>query len=311
MPKTLEITVPSERTEGLLSAFRQSEGVIGTRVQRGISLQPPGDVITLQVTNRALQPLLRHLEAEGVGRDAATSFSTSEPTSIVSSSARDRIADDTSNAAWEEMALLIAKDSNMTPYALGLMALSGMVAVIGISTNALHVVIAAMIVAPGFEPFVRVSLGLVARSRRVMLKGVTSAAKAYTGLAVGALLAVLLLRVLGYEPIPGQSAYLPAGSLVSYWSTITVPSLIVSLMASVAGAILVATYRRVLTAGVMVALALIPGTVLGVMALVAGDWTTAGTALLRWLIDAALVTSASVGVFALHQRFVEQRPMLP
>jgi len=40
------------------------------------------------------------------------------------------------------------------------------------------------------------------------------------------------------------------GDLVSYWTGITVPSLLVTLVAGVAGGVLVATNRAVLTAGV-------------------------------------------------------------
>ena len=55
MPRRVEITVPSDRTDALLERVGGLGGLIGVRIQRGISRQPEGDVITLEITNAACQ----------------------------------------------------------------------------------------------------------------------------------------------------------------------------------------------------------------------------------------------------------------
>lgn len=108
-----------------------------------------------------------------------------------------------------------------------------------------------------------------------------------------------------------EASYLPAGVLVSYWSTITASSVIVSAGASAAGALLIATHRSVLTAGVMIALALIPSASVAAMALVAGNPDLAVKGLLRWSIDAALVAVLSGLVFLWKRHRVQRRNMIP
>ncbi|NJK85467.1 MAG: hypothetical protein HC906_05360, partial [Bacteroidales bacterium] len=56
---------------------------------------------------------------------------------------------DNSEAIWEEILMTISKDSNTTNNTLILMFLSGCLAVMGLSTNSLHIVIAGMLIAPG------------------------------------------------------------------------------------------------------------------------------------------------------------------
>lgn len=68
------------------------------------------------------------------------------------------------------------------------------------------------------------------------------------------------------------------------------------------GALLLVTNRRVLTAGVMIALGLVPALSLAATALLAGDVELAVRSLGRWTVDAAVVTATSAAVFFWHRR---------
>lgn len=58
---------------------------------------------------------------------------------------------------WEELELSIGEDSTMTLDRTIVMFSAG----IGLLTGALHVVIGAMVIAPGFQPFARFVLGVI------------------------------------------------------------------------------------------------------------------------------------------------------
>lgn len=309
MSRTIEITVPANRTENLIAQIQQVDGIVSMRVQRGVSIQPPGDVLTVETTNRSLHPLMQTLYEGGIGQAPGTSVTTSEPTTIVTSAFAEAIVCDTSEATWEEMETVIAKESNMTLNSLLLMAISGVFAAVGLATSTLHYVIAAMVVAPGFEPIVRISLGLVTRSRS-WRRGLVDSLESYAALIAGAAATAFLLRLLGQSPLHGQGTYLPAGILVSYWTSLTVSTLLVTIAASVAGALLIMVNRSVLTAGVMIALALIPSAALVGMALVAGDWNLLSKSLLRWTVDSGAVLILSAVVFAWKQVRLGQRKMM-
>lgn len=309
MPRRIEITVPAGESERLADQLRESPGIIGIRVQKGIALDPEGDVITLDVVNRSLSDVALLLARAGVGSEPATSFTTSEPLSVVSSTRARQIAGDSSEATWEEMEVVIGKNSNMTANAVLVMAISGVLATVGIATDALHLVLGAMLIAPGFQPIVRIALGLVAEGRGWRL-GIAHTLLGYGAVAAGAAATALFLIAVGTSPLGGEASYLAPGTLLSYWTTITPPAVLVTLVAGIAGAVLVASNRAVLTAGVMVALALVPGAAILGLALVAGEPRIAAAGALRWTMEVGLVLGASGVVLAWKRRSVQRRPSL-
>jgi len=309
MPRKVEITLPSHQTDELIPEIKQLKGMIGLRLQRNASIHPPGDVITVEITNRAVNRLLRLLEQHGVGRGSSSSITTSEPFSLISASAAEDIEQDTNDVPWEEMKTLIANDSNMNANVMIAMFIAGVFAAIGIATNALHIVIGGMIIAPGFEPIVQISLGAVARNR-VWRSGLINTAKGYAAVIAEAAIAGLVLQALGIPLLEGKSSYLPAGVLFSYWTSITASSIIVSALAGIAGAILIASRREVLTSGVMIALALIPAATVASLGLITGRLDIVGKGLLRWAIEVGLVIASSALVFIWKRRYMQNRKML-
>lgn len=309
MPRKVEITLPSHQTDELIPEIKQLKGMIGLRVQRNASIHPPGDVMTVEITNRGVNRLLRLLDQHGVGRGSSSSITTSEPFSLISASAAEDIEQDTNDVPWEEMKTLIANDSNMNANVMIAMFIAGVFAAIGIATNALHIVIASMVIAPGFEPIVQIALGAVARNR-VWRSGLINTAKGYAAVIAGAAIAGLVLQALGIPLLEGKSSYLPAGVLFSYWTNITVTSIIVSALAGIAGAILIASRRQVLTSGVMIALALVPAATVASLGLITGRLDIVGKGLLRWAIEAGLIIASSALVFIWKRRYMQNRKML-
>lgn len=306
MPRSVQITVPSDQTDTLVAEIKSLTGLIGLSVQRGTSIHPPGDVISVEVSTRALHALMQRLDRQGFLASAAISTRTNQPLSVIASSQAEAIAADSSEATWEEMELTIARESNMTANGLLLMVSAGVIAAVGISTNALHLVIGAMVIAPGFEPISRIALGAVAHGR-AWRRGLVDTAKGYLALALAAWATAVALRAIGVPPLGGEATYLPAGVLISYWASITAPGLLVSTVAGATGGLLIAANRSILTAGVMIALALVPAAALTGMALSVGDLTMFGKALLRWFIELLIVGLASALVFAWKRAQVQRR----
>lgn len=180
------------------------------------------------------------------------------------------------------------------------MGLVGVVAAAGVLTGALHVVVGAMVIAPGFEPLVRIALGLVQR-RRSWRDGLVDSARGYGALLLGAAACAALLSVSGTRLPQGSETYHSGAALVSYWTSTTTASVVVSLAAGVAGILLVVARRAVLTAGVMIALALVPALTIVAVSAVSADLDLLVRAAVRWLVDVAAVVGASVVVLALHR----------
>lgn len=308
MPRKVEIALPSAQTDEVIEEIRNIKEVISLRLQQDVSLQPSGDVIQLEVTDRSLHSLMQLLNKRKMLQDPQVSVTTSQPLSIISQPASLEITNDTSEATWEEMQSMISRESNMTANGMLTMIVAGIIATVGISTNALHLVIGAMVVAPGFEPIVRIPLGLIT-DNVTWKRGVTDILKGYAALIVAAALTTLALQALGQDTLDGKASYLAEGALLSYWTKISMTSVIVSAAAGFAGALVIAAHKSVLTAGVMIALALIPSATLLGMALAEGEFYIAQQAALRWLLDVALVAAFSLLVFLWKKYSVHRRNM--
>lgn len=309
MPRTVDISVPVNLTDQLVAEIQQQPGILSLYVYRAASLVPKGDAIKINITNDDLPQLMMLIDKYELGQTSTTSVSTSEPVTVISSAKASKIARDSSEAIWEEMEVISGKESNMTINAMVLMFTSGVLATIGITTNALHIVIGAMIIAPGFIPVSRIASGLVSGSA-AWKRGLLDVFKGYAALAVGASLMTFIFMLMDKNPLQGESSYLPAGTLISYWTSITPSSLIVSVLASVAGALLIASNRTVLTGGVMIALALVPGATITFMALVIGEPSISIQGLMRWMIDAGMVFIFSFIVFLWKQKTMHKRRMV-
>ena len=298
--RSIELTVPRDRTNALLADLTSLDP-IGLRVYRGVSLHPPGDQIALEVPNDDLGEVMRIADGHGLSELDGVSMTTSVPLSVVSH-AYAGLTREPGRTTWEELELSIGEDSTMSADRMVVMAIAGFIAGIGIVSGTLHVVIGAMVIAPGFQPFSRFVLGIINRSH-AWRGGLVDVLRAYGTLTAGAALAALTSWLLGSSALDaGHPSYLAADDLVTYWTTTSWTGIAVGGVAAVCGGLLISINRTVLTAGVMVALALVPSASMVPIALVAGDPALAGGALARFAAEVALVIGGSAIVFSIKRR---------
>lgn len=159
MPRTIEITLVHEKTAGLLEKLREMDGVVGISLLRSAALFPERDVLRVQATNDATHGILTVLKERKILREG--SILTSEPRSLMVSSEESEVERESNETIWEEMAFLLRRDTNFSHNFILLMFLAGGIAATGLAVNRLALIIAAMILAPGFEPLLRIPFGLV------------------------------------------------------------------------------------------------------------------------------------------------------
>lgn len=304
MPRTIEVSVPSAKADAILERVRGMDGVVGLARQRAASLDPPGDVLSIRATNDGTRGVLRLLDELEVTDGG--SILTAQPQSLIAPGYENGIDRESNETIWEEMASLLRRETNPAPNFLSLMVLSGAVAAVGLWTDTLHIVIGAMVIAPGFEPLLRIPFGLIGGPRVLASRGLASTAAGYLALALGAALTLLLLRVVDSTRPPD----LETRYWVGYWSKMTPVGVILALIAGAAGAFTVTAQRSVLSAGVMIALALVPSLAIAAMALVSGNPELAGEGILRWGADAGSVLLTGGVVLAAKQRLVHRRRAL-
>lgn len=296
MARTVHITVPASDTDRLLERLGPLEGAVSILVHRGVAHRPKGDLVVLRGTNDMAEKAVAAIADMDLVRRGAVAID--EPVGLISGAARRELDGDTSEACWEEMDTMLRQNTNPSRNYIALMVLSGAVAGAGLALDRLHIVVGAMLIAPGFEPLVRVSLGLVSGLADTARRGAASVAIGYGALIAGGALGSGLAVWAGAAPdlqaVTGQD-------WVGYWSTVQAPSVVVALLAGVAGAVVVNSHQTVFATGVMIALALVPAAAICGLGLLAGDPALALRGLGRWAVDAACVVATGLAVFAIKR----------
>ncbi len=308
MHRAIEITVPPSHTDELVDKLGRHDQVVSLSVVRGASVKPAGDVLTVHALNRGADEVLRL--AEAASEHGRVSVSTGELASLVDPEHEREVAKDVDEALWEEVETSLRHQSRTTANYLLLMALGGTIAATGFvvpSTEQAISFVAAAIVAPGFEPLAKVSVGLTLRRWGMLARGLGSAALGYLVLAASAALLLLTLRLTGVATVGEFVGNHEVQSLAHP----ALRSVLLSACGALAGMIMLTSYRRYLLPGALIALLIIEAAALVGAALAVGEPGLAYGALGRFLISAVLVFVAGVLVVGLKQAIVHRRkPMV-
>jgi len=264
-------------------------------VHRGESVKPPGDVIGVMVLNSAADAVFRlAIDAEDQG---TVSVATSGLDSLTDTRLQAVVRGDLDEVTWEEAETAMRRHTRIAVNFILTVAGGGVVATVGLAASSrvtqATALVAAAIIAPVFEPLARLTLAAVNRHGRVMATGLLSAAVGYLTLIVSALLIVLILRADGH----GYTQTLLHSPVVHDMHEITLTSLLLTTAGATTGAIMVAAGRFTQLAGPLIALQLIPATVVTGAALELGRYSTALHSLGQLAINIGIVLAAALIVF--------------
>lgn len=306
---TIEIIVPPSYTDELMQKLKQLDEVISLTLLREGSHKPEGDVVTVHALNRGADEVMRL--AEAARKEGQVSVTTSELTSIVDPDHAREVSNDVDEALWEEAETSLRHQSQITSNYLTLMALGGAIGstamVMESETQQAISIVAASIIAPGFEPLAKIAMGLGLRRWEVVRAGLTAAGVGYLTLVIaGALvfLVTLLSGLVTIEDFVGNSEV----------ETLAYPSwrdIFVSACGAVAGVIMMLSYRLYLIPGALIALEIIESTALIGMALVAGRPELIYGGAVRLGLDILFIVGGGIVVVLLKQVLFHRRaPMV-
>ena len=300
MSRRIILSIPSELRSQVIEGVQELSGVVSISLHVGSSVNPPGDIVSIDATNEAALAIMKLLDEKNVLESGSVTLS--EPTAIIAPPHLAKLERQGNEGAWEEVGEQLRRDTNVTFNFLLLMAASGAVASFGLVADTLHVVVGAMLIAPGFEPLLRIVFGLMGRQHGPG-PGLRSSLAGYLALAIGAAAALPLALLLQGR----EAAELPELQWAGYWSSIQASGIAVSLMAGAAGAVIVSARLTVFATGVMVALALVPAMALVGLGLVSGNLELAFGGIQRWAVEVLCVLAAGGAVLAVKRRVLHYR----
>lgn len=303
MPRQIEFSGSSDDCAMLLRTLRERFEVSRITLQPGASVVPKGDILTIVAANQVSGEIVNVLDDLDLLHRGAVSIS--EPNATVPAKTSRTINEEGNDAIWEEMGTMMRQDTNPSFNFLALMALAGAVAAFGIVSDTIHVVVGAMLIAPGFEPLLRIVFGILG-DRDSVTSALKSNAYGYLVLAVAA--AATTPVALAFNDMTAVD--LASGYWANYWSKVQPSGLATSLLAGIAGGVIISSRMKVLGTGVMVALALIPSMALIGMGLASGHVDMALGAAGRWLVEVGCVVFGGGLIIAVKRKMLHRRKPL-
>lgn len=307
MHRTINISLPSADSKALCEKLAALEAVVGVSLAEGISIKPPGDVITVDVLNKGADDVLSLVRA--ASEKHALSVTTHEAASFIDPQHSEAIESDVDEAIWEEMESGLRHQGRIGRNYLYLMALGGAICAVGLVSEPAPQAIAfaaAGIVAPGFEPLAKIPLGLVLKRWNCLRAGVLASMVGYAVLILSAALVTFVLLETGSV----ESSELVKNPEIENIAHPALKELIVSGAAAFAGVLIVATFRRSVIAGALIGLVVIPAAASIGAGLAAGERQIIYHGLERLGIDVFFIVVAGLIVFQLKQTLVHRRQPL-
>jgi uncharacterized hydrophobic protein (TIGR00271 family) len=302
----LRVICPAELTQRVLEVIDEEPGVTNVSLARGAGREPPGDVVECDAARDAGTPLVERLRAIGV--DRMGSIAIGELVTVVGRTPRtafDEVSVDEDDAiVWEEIAVRVREDADLSVTFLILMAIAGLLGGIAVLQNSLLLVVGAMIVAPDFGPVVGLAAGLVAGRREQASGSARALLIGYPVVMAAALVETLAIRLFGRTPQPYELGIRPVAELISHPR---LSSFAIAVAAGFAGVISLGTDRHGVVVGVVVSITTIPAASNVGVAVAHGRWEEAAGAALQLLINLIGLTVASVAGLWVARRLARRR----
>jgi uncharacterized hydrophobic protein (TIGR00271 family) len=265
-------------------------------------------VILCDVAREEASVVLSDLRTLGVPREGSIAIEEIDTSiSDVALAAERAAAGSPADAVvWEEVEARTSESAELSVSFVVFMVLATLIAGAGILTDSIILIIGAMVVGPEFGPLAGLAVALVQRrldlARRSALALVVGFPVAIAATFVG----TLLMRALG--PAPENLTRHPETLFISdpnWWSVI------VALLAGIAGVLSLSTAKSGALIGVLISVTTIPAAANVGVAAAYGDWDEVGGAAGQLVINLAAIVAAGVVTLGLQRvAFTRRRARL-
>jgi uncharacterized hydrophobic protein (TIGR00271 family) len=301
----LRIVAPGELAERVLAAIEESPATLNVIRLPGAARRPSGDLILVDVPREDASVLLADLRELGLEREGTISVEAIEsaPSELARRAVRAARGSPADAVVWEEVEQRTSESAELSGSFLAFMVLATLIAAAGIMTDSQILIIGAMVVGPEFGPLAGVCVAVVQRrlelARRSLLALVVGFAAAISATVLG----TLVLRAAGPAPDMLSATSHPATLFISEPNTFSV---IVAVLAGVAGVLSLTTAKQGALIGVLISVTTIPAAANVGVASAYADWNEVGGALAQLLINVGAIILAGTATLAL-QRYAYAR----
>jgi len=300
----IEVQAPTDRAdqaEGLLAATPHA--INRTRL-RGMLVEPPGDVLACDVPRERADALVEQLHANGFCTDGAN---VTIVTGLTHLSTHANLAEDAAGGAgsdaliWRQLVDTLDEEVVPSFSFLLFMVLATLLGAIGVVTNSAILVVGAMVIGPEFGPLANLFVAVFDRDWRRIIRGGVTLFVGFTVAIVAASLFALAMRNVGVFPDT-----LAFSGFVAEVATPNTLSIVIALIAGVAGTLALTSNRSGSLIGVLISVTTIPAAADAAVLLSYGHERAAIDAMLTLAINLFGMTVAGVAALAAHRRLARR-----
>lgn len=300
------VVVRPERADAAAAALRGVQGVVNVQHRRAAAVQPHGDVIEADVVREAADAVLDALRP--LVLDAGGSVSLLQVDTALGDPIRRAEVDAPGHGddavVWEEVAQRTSEESSLSGTFLVFLVVAMLISAVGLLTDSSVLVVGGMVLGPEFGPLAAIAVGLVSRrwalawrSGRALLVGFP------LGIAVTTGGVALLDATLGLP-----RGYLDGDRpLTSFVSHPDVFSVIVALLAGVAGTLSLTSAKSSALVGVFISVTTIPAAANIGAALIARLPAEALGAVIQLVVNLACIVLAAVLTLSVQRAAARRR----
>ncbi|WP_300681458.1 DUF389 domain-containing protein [Nocardioides sp.] len=253
----VRIVTPGGLAPEILEALKDDTATTNLIHQRGISLDPPGDVIEVDVAREGLNDLVERLRETGIHRVGTVQIQpVATWVSRAGLEAEKRTPGSSADAVvWADVTQRAYDESELNWTYLTFMTLATLIASIAIIVDSQVLVIGAMVLGPEFIAIAALGLALV-RRRYDLLRFATRSLVVGFGVAIGIVtLLALLARWIGWISVDQVTAPRPLTAFIyspDKWS------LVVAVVAAAAGVLSLTSAKVGGLSGVFISVTTVP-----------------------------------------------------
>jgi uncharacterized hydrophobic protein (TIGR00271 family) len=291
----LRVVSPPDRTAEVRALLDADPGVAHLIVLPGAAVRPAGDVVEADIARECADALLGRLRELGLDHDGAVTL---EVLDTVLSDAADRAeaaapGEGSDAVVWDELIARTGEESRLSFSFQAFLTIACLLAAIGAITDSSVLVVGAMVLGPEFGPLAAVSVGLVLRRGDLLRRGGTAL---LVGFPLG--MAVTAVATLVFD----ATGLLSSGTLdhldqVEFIYEVGPFSLIVAVLAGLAGILALTSAKSASLVGVFISVTTVPAAAFASVAAVEGRWHEAGLSALQLLVNlVGIVVAASLAL---------------
>jgi uncharacterized hydrophobic protein (TIGR00271 family) len=297
------VIAPSSLTAAVVESFRQEPGATNVVVLPGASVEPVGDLVQADVAREAADAVLDALRRCGAGPDDGLASVSLETVDAALGGYADRARADAPGEGadalvWEQLSATTGEDSTLSVSFLLFLVVATMIAAVGLLLDSQVLIVGAMVLGPEFGPLAGLAVAAVAREWANVWRSARAVVVGFALAVAVTALGVVLLRAAGQVPQGYLDGQRP---LTSFVAQPDVFSVIVALLAGVAGTVSLTSAKSSALVGVFISVTTVPAAAEIAAASVTGQGGDAAGSVVQLAVNLVCIVLAALATLLVQR----------